>query len=104
MTQPTLEHHETRIVALEKSDEQTQRRLDVLERNHSDLKITIMDESRDTRRDFRTIIERLINSGEADKTRDDEIRRERNNNVKDIMLAIFGAGGLIAFAIEFIFK
>lgn len=94
--------HETRIVALEQANEQTQKRLDALERNHNDLKVTIMEENRDTRKFMQSLIERQIASNDNDRARDDEIRKERNSNIKDILLAIFGAGGIITLLFDFI--
>lgn len=101
MTTP-YEQHEHRITALERADEQTQKRLDALERNHDDLKVTIMEEIRDTRRSLQATVEQLISMTSDDRSREDNIRLARNNNVKDIMLAIFGAGGIITLLFEWL--
>lgn len=97
---PSLEQHEVRITALEKSDEQTQKRLDALERNHNDLKVTIMEENRDTRKFMQSLIERQVSASNDDKARDDDLRKVRMTALKDVALAVFGAGGLIYGIIE----
>lgn len=97
---PSLEQHEVRIIALERADEQTQKRLDALERNHNDLKVTIMEENRDTRKFMQSLIERQVNASNDDKARDDELRKVRMTSIKDVMLVIFGSGGLIYGIIE----
>lgn len=98
---PTLEQHEVRITALEKADEQTQKRLDALERNHNDLKVTIMEENRDTRKFMQSLIERQIISNDADRVRDDELRKDRMSIVRDVVITLFGAGGLISVIVQF---
>lgn len=94
--------HEHRIIALETAQEQTERRLNALERNHDDLKLTIMEENRDTRKFMQSLIERQIEAQGADEAREDEIRRERNAGIKDVVISIFGAGGIIALIIQFL--
>lgn len=98
----SLETHEHRIIALETAAEQTERRLSAIERNHDDLKLTIMEENRDTRKFMQSLIERQIAASDADEAREDEIRRERNAGIKDVVISIFGAGGIIALIIQFL--
>ena len=101
---PSIEQHEVRITALEKADEQTQKRLDALERNHNDLKVTIMEENRDTRKFMQSLIERQVSASNDDKARDDDLRKVRMTALKDILLGIFGAGGVIYGIIELFLK
>ena len=97
---PSLEQHEVRIVALERADEQTQKRLDALERNHNDLKVTIMEENRDMRKFFQSQFEHQVKASDQDRIREDELRKVRMTALKDVALAVFGAGGLIYGIIE----
>ena len=94
---PTLDQHEVRITALETS-------VNELQRNHNDLKVTIMEENRDTRRDMHSLMTRVIDSFDADRARDDELRKVRMTTLKDILLGLFGAGGLIYGIIELFLK
>lgn len=98
---PTLEQHEVRITALEKSEEQTQKRLDALERNHNDLKVTIMEENRDTRKFMQSLIVSQVNASDQDRVRDDELRKVRMGTVKDVVLGLCGAGGLVSLIVQF---
>lgn len=94
---PLLDTHEVRITSLES-------RVDTLERNHSDLKLTIMEENRDTRKFMQSLIERQFADESADRVREDDLRKARTVAMKDIGLAIFGAGGLIYGIIELFIK
>lgn len=101
-TEQALETHEHRITALEQAQEQTQKRIDAIERSHNDLKVTIMEENRDTRRFLQNLVERKVVGDEDDRAREDDIRRERNAGIKDILLGIFGAGGIVALILQFL--
>jgi len=90
---PTLDQHEVRITALETS-------VNELQRNHNDLKVTIMEENRDTRKFMQSLIERQVTANDAERVRDDELRKVRMATFKDILLGVFGAGGLIYGIIE----
>lgn len=94
---PLLDTHEVRITSLES-------RVDTLERNHSDLKLTIMEENRDTRKFMQSLIERQFADESADRVREDDIRKARAIALKDVGLAVFGAGGLIYGIIELFVK
>ena len=100
-TEQALETHEHRITALEQAQEQTQKRIDAIERSHNDLKVTIMEENRDTRRFLQNLVERKVVGDEDDRAREDDIRRERNMALKDIVISIFGAGGIIALIVQY---
>lgn len=100
-TEQTLETHGHRITALEQAQEQTQKRIDAIERSHNDLKVTIMEENRDTRRFLQNLVERKVVGDEDDRAREDDIRRERNMALKDIVISIFGAGGIIALIVQY---
>ena len=94
---PSLEQHEVRITTLEKT-------VGDLERNHNDLKVTIMEENRDTRKFMQSLIERQVTANDAERVRDDELRKVRMTTLKDILLGLFGAGGLIYGIIELFLK
>lgn len=89
--------HEVRITSLES-------RVDALERNHGDLKLTIMEENRDTRKFLQSLIKQQFEDGSADRVREDDIRKARAVALKDVGLAVFGAGGLIYGIIELFVK
>lgn len=94
---PSLEQHEVRITSLEKT-------VGDLERNHNDLKVTIMEENRDTRKFMQSLIERQVTANDQDRARDDELRKARMSTFKDVILGLFGAGGLIYGIIELFIK
>lgn len=97
-----IEQHEIRIHALEQSDIDKQRRLDALESNHNDLKITIMEENRDSRRAMQSQFDKLLSVVTDDKVREDDIRKERNKAITDVLIKLGGAGGAIYILIEWL--
>lgn len=95
-----LVEHETRIIALEQADVEKQRRIESLEQNHGDLKLTIMEENRDTRKFMQSLIERQFNADADDRVREDSLRKERNKALTDVLIKIFGAGGIVYLLVE----